>query len=264
MGNCQQLSPSVIHPLSVGRAFGLTDVGLVRSTNEDNFLIDQDLGFLAVGDGMGGHSGGEIASTTSLLLVRDYIRSCRPLQSIQPVPVAMHAQMVLLQAVCFANRQLFSQNRQLAFADGRGMGTTLTGLWLAPAQGLLVVFHVGDSRLYRYRNGELCILTHDQTLYQQALEQGIIEHLPPRNLLLQAVGPSATVVPDVQTHNFQSGDLYLLCSDGLYITTPQHAIRDVLAQTGSLGLETTCEQLIGLAAHYGSSDNITSLLLSCD
>ena len=96
------------------------------------------------------------------------------------------------------------------------MGTTLTGLWQFQKNGPLLVFHVGDSRLYRYRAGEFHQLTRDQTLYQQALEEGLTDNLPPRNMLLQAMGPYETVKPEVKPQPVQAGDLYMLCTDGLH------------------------------------------------
>ena len=276
MSNWQQLSPSAYHQMSVGKAFGLSDVGLTRPSNEDNFLIDQELGLLTVGDGMGGHNDGEVASATALVLVRDFIYSCgqdsdgAPTEEEDPdatwvdrmIPVLT----VLSDALRYSNHQLYLQNQALGYSDGRGMGTTVTGLWLVPEQRVVLVFHVGDSRLYRYRDGELRIVTRDHTVYQQAIEQGLLDNLPPRNLLLQAVGPSLVVAPDVQPYVYQSGDLYLLCTDGLYGVTPHDAIRQVLHHTVNEGvdLEMTCSQLIHLAKQHESRDNITALLLLCD
>jgi protein phosphatase len=148
-------------------------------------------------------------------------------------------------------------------ADGRGeggMGATLTGFWQCRPGGPLVVFHVGDSRLYRCRDGEIAVLTRDQTLYQQALEAGVGEDLPPRNLLLQAIGPTAVVAPDVELCAARVGDLYLLCSDGLYGSTPHAAIAQALAGTSAGTLDTCCAELIELAKTHGSRDNITAVL----
>ena len=278
MSNWKQLSPSIYHSLSMGPAFGITDVGLVRPSNEDNFLIDTALDLLIVGDGMGGHDGGEIASASALTAIRDCVRASSdaaasaapPAPALDDDPDAtwsdtkMPAVKTLFDAVEFANAQLYAQNLANHYGEGRGMGTTVTGLWRCKDQALLVVFHVGDSRLYRHRAGKLSILTRDQTLYQQAIDSGAVDHLPPRNLLLQAVGPGASVKPAVRAYPYQAGDVYLLCSDGLHGDAPVGAIADILRGTLAQTLEQSCQALIALAKAHGSRDNITALLLLCE
>ena len=275
MSNWKQLSPSIYHALSMGPAFGITDVGLVRPSNEDNFLIDAELDLLMIGDGMGGHDGVEIASASALNAIRDCIRASASASAPPPPTLAddpdatwsdtkMPAAKTLFDAVESANAQLYAQNLANHYGEGRGMGTTVTGLWRCKEQALLMVFHVGDSRLYRHRDGKLSILTRDQTLYQQAIDSGAVNHLPPRNLLLQAVGPAASVKPVVRAYPYQAGDLYLLCSDGLHGDAPLDAIAGILQGTLAQTLEQSCEALIALAKTHGSRDNITALLLLCE
>jgi serine/threonine protein phosphatase PrpC len=276
LSNWKQLSPSIYHSLSMGPAFGITDVGLVRPSNEDNFLIDAALDLLIVGDGMGGHDGGEIASASALNAIRDCVRASDAAAARAPPPALdddpdatwsdakMPAVKALFDAVEFANARLYAQNLANHYGEGRGMGTTVTGLWRCRDQPLLVVFHVGDSRLYRHRAGKLSILTRDQTMYQQAIDSGAVDHLPPRNLLLQAVGPGASVKPVVRAYPYQAGDVYLLCSDGLHGDAPFDAIEAILQGTRGQTLEQSCEALIALAKAHGSRDNITALLLLCE
>ena len=272
MGNSKQLSPSIYHRMAFGSAYGMTDVGLVRQSNQDNFLIDARLGLVAVADGMGGHDGGEIASHAALCALRDALaiaERANPTASLSddtidpdatwqdhhmPAIVAAH------EAVEYANAQVYSANLSNAHGEGGGMGTTLTGFWQAGNSGPLIVFHVGDSRLYRYRAGELAVLTRDQTLYQQALEAGVSEDFPPRNLLLQAIGPVAEVTPDVKVFVPQQGDLYMLCSDGLYGNPPHAAIAQIMASATAQSLDYCCTELIELAKVHGSRDNITVVL----
>jgi protein phosphatase len=253
--------------------YGMTDVGLVRTSNEDNFLIDTELGLVMVADGMGGHEGGEVASAGALAAVRDFVREAGVPEAADDQagydPDAtwsdrtMPAVMTLFEAIEFANTKIYAKNLQRQFIEGSGMGTTLTGFWQSQPGGPLVVCHVGDSRLYRYRGGELSLLTRDQTLYQQALEAGLLDNLPPRNLLLQAVGPSALVKPDVKPHSLQAGDLYLLCTDGLHGSVPHGVMADTLALAGPDTLEQACATLIAAAKTHGSRDNITAVLLAC-
>ncbi len=260
----------------MGQAFGMTDVGVVRTSNEDNFLIDAALGLLLVGDGMGGHDAGEVASADALLAVRDFIRDLPRGEAQRPVSAAasydpdatwsdntMASVMTLFDAVEYANARIYAKNLAQGNGEGHGMGTTLTGFWQSSECGPLVVFHVGDSRLYRYRDGDLSLLTRDQTLYQQALEEGMVDNLPPRNMLLQAVGPSAVVRPEVKPHTVQPGDVYLLCSDGLHGSVPHGLIADAMAATDATRLDQACADLIAAAKQHGSRDNITALLLAC-
>jgi protein phosphatase len=269
MSTWKQLTPSIYHRLAFGCAYGLTDIGLVRQSNEDNFLIDPALRLVAVADGMGGHDGGEIAARLALETVRAALGAVDPKKSSpgdaadpdatwqdehMPAVVAVH------EAVDAANARVYGANVYNGLGEGSGMGTTLTGFWQSLPDGPLVVFHVGDSRLYRYRDGELAVLTRDQTMYQQALEAGVSGDFPPRNLLLQAIGPTATIAPDVKACTSHPGDLYLLCSDGLYGNTPHAAIERVLAGAHAQSLEHCCADLIALAKTHGSRDNITAVL----
>jgi protein phosphatase len=269
MSTWKQLTPSIYHRLAFGCAYGLTDVGLVRQSNEDNFLIDPALRLVAVADGMGGHDGGEIAACLALETLRAALAAADPKKACpgdaadpdatwqdehMPAVVAVH------EAVDAANARVYGANMQAGRGDGNGMGTTLTGFWQSLPDGPLVIFHVGDSRLYRYRDGELAVLTRDQTLYQQALEAGVFGDFPPRNLLLQAVGPTAAIAPDVKACTPHAGDLYLLCSDGLYGNTPHAAIERVLAGAHAQSLEQCCADLVALAKTHGSRDNITAVL----
>jgi protein phosphatase len=258
-------------PLAI--AYGATDIGPVRSSNEDNFLIDEALGLAMVADGMGGHAAGEVASAGVLDAMRGYLNEhhaawlARPDGAHDPDATwsdpAVHAIGVLYDAIDFANQSLYAQNLARGRADGGGMGTTLTGFWWGPGDAPLVYFHVGDSRLYRLRDGQLEQLTRDQTMYQQALDSGMIEHLPPRNLLLQAVGPSPLVTPEVRAQMVQAGDVMMLCSDGLHGSVPHGEIESALAGASEATLATVCARLIALAKDYGGRDNITVLVALC-
>ena len=279
------LSPSRLLCVPWGVAFGLTDVGLVRAGNEDNFLIDEALGLVMVADGMGGHAAGAVASAAALMAVRQFLQRAAidvMLNEVQnETPGADAAATLnqrdpeatgsdpntptvsrLIDAINFANAELYAQNLNQGRPQG-GMGTTLTGVWQGDCNEDLIYFHVGDSRLYRCRSGALIQLTRDQTLYQQALDRGAIENLPPRNLLLQAVGPASDVVPEIRALRVERNDLLMLCSDGLHGSVPHGDIEQALAVATESTLEKTCTQLIELAKEYGSRDNITVLLVWC-
>ena len=277
----KQLSPSVQQHLPLGIAFGMTDVGNVRPSNEDNFFIDRELGLLAIADGMGGHEAGEVASSDALLSLAHFIRASAARGHGDPIPhfsasafdpaacdpfvewnhTSSAAMTTLHHAVAFANQRMYQINCNNRRAEGGGMGTTLTGIWQPAPDGPQFVFHVGDTRLYRLRRGELTQLTRDQTMYQRAIEAGLLHNLPGRNVLLQALGPSSGVRPELQVQTTEPGDLYLLCSDGLHGVCTDEQIAHLLAT--STDLETTCAALIDTAKRNRSRDNITVVLLQC-
>lgn len=275
------LSPLRLHRLPTGPAYGATDIGPVRDGNEDNLLIDEALGVAMVADGMGGHAAGEVASAGVLTALQSFLAQHAPALAQDGGPgaglldpdatwsdPAASAVRLLHAAVTYANASLYAQNRARGRPDGGGMGATLTGFWrpacLAAQGGPIVSFHVGDSRLYRWRAGTLEQLTRDQTMYQQALEAGMLDHLPARNLLLQAVGPSASVTPEVRSHMAAQGDVLMLCSDGLHGSVPHGDMETLLADAHAGNLDVLCATLIDMAVQYGGRDNITVLLALCD
>jgi serine/threonine protein phosphatase PrpC len=274
------LSPSRLHRLPMALAFGATDIGPVRSNNEDNFLIDEALGLVMVADGMGGHAAGDVASAGVLAALRDYLLAHGGPDAMaaagarhelhSPDPDAtwsdptMRAVGLLHDAIEAANRGLYAQNVARNCRDGEGMGATLTGFWRPGADAPLTLFHVGDSRLYRQRGGRLEQLTRDQTLYQQAVEAGVIRDLPARNVLLQAMGPAPGVTPEVRTTLAEAGDLLMLCSDGLHGSVPHGDIEAELAAATGHTLEAVCRRLIALAKDCGGRDNITVVLAFCE
>jgi protein phosphatase len=270
--------------LEFGLAFGQTDTGTVRQSNEDNFLIERELGLVAVADGMGGHEGGELASASALAALAHYLRAAGSLEGsddtvpnfkasafdpAQTDPDAtwtddtMRAMITLHDAVEYANQRVYQANLANRRGDGSGMGTTLTGMWQPAPHGPVFVFHVGDSRLYRWRDGRLEQVTRDQTMYQQALDAGLQRNLPARNLLLQALGPCPGIRPELLTQPVAPGDLFLLCSDGLYGACSDSRIATLVARAGDEGLAPCCAQLIEAAKQDGSRDNITVVLVHC-
>ena len=279
------------HRLRMGHACGITDVGLVRRANEDNFLIDEALSLVIIADGMGGHDAGALASTDAITALRDYVhmasstvdgnadddadctvpaagqipRTPTPALKLSTAPaMRVDASATVLDAMVFANQRLFSHNVARHNLEGQGMGTTMTGLWQQGDKGPLIVFHVGDTRLYRYRAGRMVALTRDQTLYQRALESGATVNLPARNLLWQAVGPNSSIEPEIRAHQIEAGDIYLLCSDGLHGAVPDSVIENVVRCANPANLEQVCSKLIALAKSYGGRDNITAVMICCD
>ncbi len=224
-----------------------SDVGLLREGNEDSAYAGPSL--LAVADGMGGHAAGEVASSLT-------IASMAELDAHQPA-ADMLAELSL--AVATANARL--QEMIVANPAVEGMGTTLTALFWS--DGHAAVCHIGDSRGYLLRDGELYQITHDHTLVQSLVDEGRISaddvstH-PQRSLLLRALDGRTIAEPDLSVHDGQAGDRYLLCSDGLSGVVSDETLRDTLAAIPDP--DAVARQLIELALHGGGPDNITCIV----
>jgi len=224
-----------------------SDVGLLREGNEDSAYAGPRL--LAVADGMGGHAAGEVASSAT-------IAAMAKLDS-EPPDGDMLAE--LSSAVAAANSRL--QEMIIANPAIEGMGTTLTALFWS--DGHAAVCHIGDSRGYLLREGELYQITHDHTLVQSLVDEGRISaddvstH-PQRSLLLRALDGRSIADPDLTVHEGQAGDRYLLCSDGLSGVVSDETLRDTLASIEDP--EAVTRQLVDLALHGGGPDNITCIV----
>ena len=224
-----------------------SDVGLLREGNEDSAYAGPRL--LAVADGMGGHAAGEVASSLTISAMAE-------LDSEQ---VGGDMLTALSAAVADANTRL--QEMIAANPAVEGMGTTLTALlW---SDGHAAVCHIGDSRGYLLRDGELYQITHDHTLVQSLVDEGRISaddvstH-PQRSLLLRALDGRSIAEPDLSVHDGLAGDRYLLCSDGLSGVVSDGTLRETLATISDP--EAVTRQLIELALHGGGPDNITCIV----
>jgi PPM family protein phosphatase len=224
-----------------------SDVGLLREGNEDSAYAGPRL--LAVADGMGGHAAGEVASALTIASMAE----------LDSVPADDDMLKELAMAVAMANARL--QEKIIANPAVEGMGTTLTALlW---SDGRAGVCHIGDSRGYLLRDGELYQITHDHTLVQSLVDEGRISaddvstH-PQRSLLLRALDGRTMAEPDLSVHESLPGDRYLLCSDGLSGVVSDETLRDTLSTIEDL--EVATRQLIDLAIHGGGPDNITCIV----
>jgi len=219
-----------------------SDIGRSRDRNQDTAYAGRRL--LAVADGMGGS--GDAASSA-------VIEALKPLEGALPAGN-------LLNAMQDAVRQADSAVRDLAAADP-GTGTTLTAMLWSGSQ--LALVHVGDTRAYLLRAGELFQITHDHSVVQALLDAGKItpeeaDSHPQRSLLLQAIGGDHVTQPDVSLHDAQAGDRYLLCSDGLTAVLSPGIIQDRLSAPGDP--EQAVGQLIDLANEAGGPDNIACVV----
>ncbi|MEA2422058.1 MAG: family protein phosphatase [Thermoleophilaceae bacterium] len=223
----------------------LSDVGRQRQGNEDSFLERSPL--FAVADGMGGARAGEVASRIAVE------------QFDQQSEVDGPPEEQLAEVARAANRQIHKMAQEdSAYA---GMGTTFTAALFGGRE--LTIGHVGDSRLYRLREGELERLTHDHSLVEEFVRQGKLtpaeaEVHPQRSIITRALGPEPEVEVDTYTHTGRAGDVYLLNSDGLTGMISEDKVAEIL--TGSESLEDAAEKLIAAANENGGKDNITVVL----
>jgi PPM family protein phosphatase len=231
--------------LRIAEHAGLSDVGRQRHANEDSFLMDSPL--FAVADGMGGAKAGEVASRIAVDAFKKVLD--------EEVPPEERLEAVAREA----NRQIYD----MAKADEarRGMGTTLTVALVGERE--VAIAHVGDSRAYLLRDDRLEQLTRDHSLVAELERTGQLtreaaEHHPQKSIITRALGPEPDVQVDTHTHPARSGDLYLLCSDGL---TSMLSVDEVGASLrSSSSLNEAAESLVRAANQSGGKDNITVVL----
>jgi protein phosphatase len=231
--------------------FGLTDPGSVRGENQDRILMEPDLGLFAVCDGMGGHRDGALAAEIAVQAVLDALREA---------PDGADAEQ-LIAGIHLANERIWEQSG--ATEPGTGMGSTVAVV-LAPNARRATVANVGDSRVYHLRDGELRLISTDDTLVASLVAKGTIPASaapghPMRHILLQAAGSTQTLSVHVREQDLEPGDLLMLCSDGLYGVVNDEVLAETLAATDDL--ERTAADLLGMAKDGGAPDNVSIVLL---
>jgi protein phosphatase len=224
-----------------------SDIGLARADNEDAAYAGSQL--LAVADGLGGHAAGEVASAA-------VISALRPLDTQVPSGELLNALGHAVQRAEGTLREMVAANPSL-----RGMGTTVTALLRSGSR--IGLAHIGDTRAYLVRGGEVFQITRDHTVVQSLLDEGKItaEEMPShpqRFLLLQALDGEHDFAPDLQFHDAEAGDRYLLSSDGLHACVSADAIAAVLV--GVADPDQAAEELIRLAMESGGPDNVTCIV----
>lgn len=244
-------------------AVGLSDVGRVRTRNEDALALEPDRGLAVVADGMGGHPAGHIASRiaadTAVERLSDLLATDGEWDDARGER--------MLEAVHAANDRILREAE--ANPEQRGMGTTLTVLFVDPRARRFLVGHVGDSRAYVYRDGALEQITRDHTWVQERVEAG---DLPPEvarthpmgHMLTQALGTQPDVDVQVAEGDAPPGSLFLVCSDGLVGMLDDHEVEAILRDeepADAEALERTAERLVADANEEGGTDNITVALL---
>ncbi|MEM9462034.1 MAG: Stp1/IreP family PP2C-type Ser/Thr phosphatase [Myxococcota bacterium] len=245
------------------RFSGVTDVGQVRDHNEDNLLIAEQMPLAAVSDGMGGHASGEVASSIAVQTIDEYYRRTANDPAITwPFRLPeLHVQRDRMSvAIKLANTRIFETGR--GDPSKKGMGCTVDAVYFA--QGRFYIGHVGDSRVYRIRRGQISQLTDDHSLlndYKRMKEMSgeEVENFPHKNVVVRALGLAEQVYVDILVDEYQRDDLYLLCSDGLCGMLDDETMMQ--AATRFASIDTAANMLVKLANEAGGNDNITALLV---
>lgn len=246
------------------RAAARSDVGRKRRVNQDDLWINPECDLYILADGMGGHAAGE---TASHLAVEEIVRLITDAEGEDRTPTDMaldpidRVEQGLRSAIKRANRRVLQE--AASHAEYRGMGTTIVVCQIAG--GIVFCAHVGDSRLYLLRHGELQQVTHDHSRVQELLDtEQITEEeardYPLKNVITRALGSDESLEIDLNTFEWESSDVLLLCTDGLSSYVPKEQIRNVILQHRD-DPDQACRLLIDLANEYDGSDNISVILV---
>ncbi|MBE5785996.1 MAG: Stp1/IreP family PP2C-type Ser/Thr phosphatase [Clostridiales bacterium] len=229
------------------RVASRTHQGNVRASNQDALIVQPgEHGLYGVADGMGGHNAGDVASRMAALLLGRVLEGAMP-------------SVDLLQGgIEEVNLMIYQE--QTADVNLSGMGTTLTVIWEDDQE--IIMGHVGDSRAYRIRNGQIALLSQDHSMVGDLMRQGLItqeEALrhPYRNVITQALGGAETIKADVEILDKRPGDKYLICSDGLYEYVSDETMLAILLRTP---LEEAADMMLQLALEGGGKDNISLVI----
>lgn len=230
----------------------LSDVGLVRKDNEDNYLVAPERGLFVVADGMGGHVGGQVASALAIQVIDEFI-DVASLGTTKP-------DSLLLAALEKANEEVYSRGKEEQYY---GMGTTVTAALFFGDQ--VHIAHIGDSRAYLLREKDITLLTQDHSLVNEMFQNGGLtleeaKNHPQRHVLTRALGTDVKPQIDVFSVAVQTEDLLVLCTDGLYNHVPAEDILQVILET-ELDLKKAVRNLVNLALERGGNDNITVALV---
>jgi len=242
-----------------------TDVGRKRQGNEDSFCVVPELGLYVVADGMGGHAAGEVASRLAVETIREWMEKYLGGADVavvgQPMDTCSREANFLLSSIQLANRIIFdaAQGRR----EYRGMGTTLVSI--LAVNNTVALAHVGDSRIYRIRDGQIVQLSRDHSVVQQQVDRGILSPEEAhdsqyRHLITRALGLKDSVEVDLAEEPVLPGDILLLCSDGLSDLLEDEEILAIVREHAD-DLEKACQALVDQANYKGGDDNITAMLI---
>jgi protein phosphatase len=246
--------------------FGLSDRGLRRHHNEDAFLVREDLGLAIVADGMGGHAAGEVASDLAVKEVERVVGDTAgggegswPAEWDRRLSANANRLMSSILAAHRSVTDAVEGNLGL-----RGMGATVVAVLLDRASGRVTIAHVGDSRAYTFRDGELVLLTSDHSWVHEQVIAGLLtedaaRNHPLKNVVTRALGGAQEPLVDVREEETQLGDVILLCSDGLNTMLEDSEIEVLLQREGDISR--VGQSLVAEANRRGGVDNVTVVLV---
>ena len=244
--------------------YAASETGPVREHNEDSWLVDVDGGLFVVADGMGGHAAGEVASRIAVDTVAEVMLGMQDPEETRLLTEVEDPGDMLRERLRYAMNQAALNIRRAVDENPTymGMGTTLVMVIIEEDHAHLA--HVGDSRAYLIRDSRIQRLTRDHTVVQQEVDAGrltpeLARIVPHKNILTKSVGTQGPVDPDTSTRMLESGDLIVLCSDGLNDAMEDHEIEATCAQFAAEDLP---EALDKQAIEQGSEDNVTVVVLA--
>lgn len=243
-------------------AAGISDVGCVRTENEDSIWLDESGLVLLLADGMGGHDRGAEASRTAIDVFRELLTPEIIKQEIGDITAARGVPReiaclytIIFRAVGKTANALSERNKKLKL--NRYMGTTVVGLVLVDDDHVLW-FHIGDSRLYKWRESTLKCLTTDHSAYSEWAHSGGQGTAPPKNIITRVIGIDPRVEADIEWDKKQKNDIFLLCSDGLTDMITDEQIAEILKKEKDV--KETANRLINIALAAGGKDNISVIV----
>jgi PPM family protein phosphatase len=256
-----QTSPVGQQHMEIGSA---THVGRVRTNNEDSYKVVPSLNLLVLSDGIGGQANGEVASAMAVETIVNYCLESptggSTFNGIESEPALSDKTNQLVNAVNLANRSIHDASVRDPYLQG--MGATLVAAWIDALRLSLV--HVGDSRAYLLRAGELESLTADHTLVAEQVRNGLLtleqaQTNPLRRLLIRALGVREEVEIDIHEHELCNGDVLLLCTDGLTGMVPESEIADILVH--EIDAQSAADHLVASANAHGGEDNVSAIVM---
>lgn len=243
---------------------GRSDVGRKREHNEDSWHVNEKHGLFTIADGMGGHAAGEVASRLAVDVINDFVElSGNDSDITWPFEYDENASLEenrIFTAIKLANMKIFEVIRERKELEG--MGTTLVIMLVDGAKAY--IGHVGDSRAYLLRDGDIQQVTSDHSWVNEQMKLGVLtkseaaKH-PFRNVVTRALGGRDPIKADLTCETLEADDIIVLCSDGLNSMLPDDRIRDIVLQSGD-DLDAGCQALIDAANEAGGDDNISVVL----
>ena len=239
------------------KVFAGTDIGKAREMNQDYYYVSRnsdEVKLCVLADGMGGYTGGEVASNMAVMSAKSYVYNNYSKTKLDTENIIN----LLKDATQYANMIVYEKTKEIT--DLEEMGTTLEVVLIV--ENKIYISHIGDSRIYKIRNGKMKQLTTDHSYVEKLINDGTItreeaKNHPQKNMLTKALGCTAFVEPDLLVEKIQENDIILICSDGLTNMVPDEEILKIITQN----LEEPNKKLIEAANNAGGSDNITVIVI---